>query len=128
MLQNAQNIGAAIIFASGSQNVVILDLVDTRALGFGVGILVGASQQPLQFSTTNGTWFVANIRGEFTVLTASAGQVTSASGNLISVFTPNVPWTGMGTTNTGGHGFLAGTGVYAYENSGGYAEVGVKIR
>jgi len=51
--------------------------------------------------------------------------VSSAAVGTLSL---NSPWTGFATANGGGRAILAGPGVYALESSGGYAELGIKIR
>lgn len=132
VLDGATNIGTAIVFSSGGQNVVILDLKDTRNPGFGTGILVGSSQQAMNASLTNGTWVFATSTGNWGTMSASGGILTcqtlnGAACSGTTSFTADSPWTGMATAVAGGHGLLAGMGVYAYQNAGGYAEFGVKI-
>lgn len=132
VMSGGADIGTAIGLNSGGQNVVILDLKDTRAGGFGVGLLVGSSQQSVSATQTNGTWVAAATTGDWATFSASGNQITFLTidglpSNATTMLTIDSPWTGFATTASGGHGLLAGTGVYAYENTAGYAEIGVKI-
>ena len=132
VLSGATEIGTAVVLNSSGQNVVMLDLKDTRAGGFGVGLLVGSLQQAIDSTKTDGTWVSASTAGQWGTFTASGNKISFSTMNGIpstvtNTLTFDSPWTGMGTTATGGHGLLAGTGVYLYENAGGYAELGVKI-
>lgn len=134
VMHGATNIGTAIMLNSGAQNVVVLDLKDTRAGGFGVGILVGSSQQSMTTAQTNGTWFSVSTTGHYASISVSGGQfsyltIDGVTQNSLPplTLTFNTPWTGMATTPNGGYGLLAGTGVYAYEQSNGYAEIGLKL-
>lgn len=133
VLDGATNIGTAIAFKSGGQNVVVLDLKDTRAGGFGLGVLVGSSRQAIDTSTTDGTWITAATNGEWATLIASGTQVAyqtinGAPSTKTVTLEFDRPWSGFGTSSSGGNGILAGIGVYAYQNDGGYAEIGVKIK
>lgn len=126
------NIGTAIMLSSGGQKVVFIDLKDTRIGGFGVGLLVGSSQQSITTAQTNGTWVASSTTGLNATFTASGNllnyqTINGAPSTATSTFTSNTPWAGIATTPSGGYGLLAGSGVYAYENAGGYAEIGVKI-
>ena len=117
---------------SSGQNVVMLDLKDARTGGFGVGLLVGSLQQAIDTTKTDGTWVSASTTGQWGVFTASGGKINfstinGAPSTATNTLTFNSPWIGMGTTASGGYGLLAGTGVYLYEGTGGYAELGVKI-
>lgn len=112
--------------------MVILDIKDNRPAGVGVGIIVGASQQSLNAAQTNGTWHWNSNFGEAGSFTASGtslvGRTTSGRPYTNSI-TFNSPWVGFATTPAGGHGLLAGSGVYVYEEAAlGYIEVGIKIR
>ncbi len=132
VLSGATNIGTAIMMNSSGQNVMILDLKDGRAGGYGIGFLVGASQQSVDATKTNGSWVAASTTGAWGVMAASGTKLSNISVNGLpstatSTLTFNSPWIGMATATSGGHGLLAGTGVYVYENTGGYAELGVKI-
>ena len=132
VLSGATNIGTAIMMNSSGQNVVILDLKDTRVGGYGVGFLIGSSQQAIDSTKTDGTWVAASTTGAWGVMAASGAKLSSMSVNgmastATSTLTFDSPWIGMATAASGGHGLLAGTGVYVYENTGGYAELGVKI-
>lgn len=127
------NIGTAIGFASGGQNVIILDLKDVRPGGFGVGMLVGGQQTAMTTTQTDGTWIAGTSSGHWGVFTASGATITlnlldGIPVNLPTTFTPNSPWAGLATTSAGGVGFLAGNGVYVLETGGGDAELGIKIR
>jgi hypothetical protein len=132
VMHGSTNIGTAIGFNSGGQNVVILDLKDLRPAGFGVGILVGAQQVALTTAQTDGKWIAGTSNGNWASFTASGNSiaVNSINGfptNATTTFTANAPWNGLATTAAGGVGFLAGTGVYVLETAGGYAELGIKI-
>ena len=132
VLHNGVDIGTAIVFSSTGKNVVILDLKDTRAGGLGIGVLVGALEVTFNATQTNGTWLSASSNGDWAIFTSSGGQISFQTKNgapsiQTTSFTFDSPWVGLGTAAAGGHGFLAGSGVYVYENSGGYAEVGMKI-
>ena len=132
VLSGGTDIGTAVVLNSSGQNVVILDLKDSRTGGFGVGLLVGSLQQAIDTTKTDGTWLSASSTGQWGVFTATGGKINfltinGTSSTATNTLTFDSPWIGMGTTASGGHGLLAGTGVYAYENSGGYAELGVKI-
>jgi hypothetical protein len=120
------------VLNSAGQNVVILDLKDTRSGGFGIGVLVGSSQQSINTAQTDGTWAFANTIGNWGTFTASGTQLSlltldGAPASQSDTLTLNSPWTGFGTPGSGGVGLLAGTGVYTFEDAGGYAEIGVKI-
>lgn len=132
VLSGATDIGTAIMNNSSGQNVAILDLKDTRAGGFGVGVLVGSSQLSINATQTNGTWVAASTTGQWGTFSASGSNISYSMVNGLpstatTTLTFDSPWTGMGTTTSGGHGLLAGTGVYLFENTGGYAEMGIKI-
>lgn len=132
VMQGATNIGTAIAFSSAGQNVVVLDLKDTRAGGFGVGLLVGSSQQSINTTQTNGTWFAASSLGSWGTFIASGSQIAYQTINGVpstttTTLTLNSPWAGLGTSGSGGVGLLAGSGVYMYQGNSGYAEIGVKI-
>ena len=132
VMDGSTNIGTAIGFASGGQNVLVVDLKDIRAGGFGVGMLVGGQQVAMMPGQTDGTWAVGTSNGHWGVFTASGPTInlTLLDGipvNVSTTFTANSPWTGMATTAAGGVGFLAGTGVYVLETATGAAELGVKL-
>lgn len=133
VMEGATDIGTAIMLSSGGLNMMILDLKDTRIGGFGVGLLVGSIQQPFNASQTDGTWVAATTSGLWITFDASGHllsylTVNGAPSNAKVQFTSNVPWSGFISADSGGgNGLLAGTGVYLYENAGGYAEIGVKI-
>ena len=127
------NIGTAIGFNSGGQNVVIVDLKDTRPGGFGIGMLVGGQQTPMTTAQTDGMWIAGSSTGNWAVFTASGANITvnvfdGIAVNATTTFTADSPWIGMATTAQGGVGFLAGTGVYVLETANGHAELGVKLR
>jgi hypothetical protein len=133
VMEGTTNVGTAIGFASGGQNVLVIDLKDVRAGGLGIGLVVGSQQATLTPAQTDGTWIAATSTGDWAVFTASGSTitVTNVDGipvNLVGGFAANDPWQGMATTNSGGMGFLAGNGVYVLETAGGYAELGVKLR
>lgn len=133
VMDGGTNIGTAIGFASGGQNVVIVDLKDTRPGGFGIGMLVGGQQTAMTTTQTDGTWIAGSSSGHWGVFTASGTTITlnlldGIAVNVPATLTLNSPWTGLATTSAGGVGFLAGTGVYVLETAGGDAELGIRIR
>lgn len=133
VMDGSTNIGTALGFASAGQNVIVLDLKDTRASGFGVGMLVGGQQVTMTAAQTNGTWVAGASTGHWAVFTASGNTITlnqidGVAVNVATTLTANSPWTGMATTANGGVGFLAGAGVYVLETANGDAELGIKLR
>lgn len=129
VLRGATVIGTALVLNSSGQNVVMLDLSNASN---GLGLLFGSSQQTISTAQTNGTWVAASTTGLNATFTASGNLISYQTINgtpstSTSTFTSDSPWTGIATTASGGYGLLAGTGVYAYQNTGGYAEIGVKI-
>jgi len=128
-------VGTALGFNSAGQNVLLIDLKDTRTSGgLGIGLVVGAQQAMLTTAQTDGLWIAGTSTGNWAVFTASGTTLTLNSVNGIPVggvggtFIPNSPWLGVATTNGGGTGFMAGNGVYVLETGNGYAELGVKLR
>jgi hypothetical protein len=126
-------VGTAIAFASAGQNVLLIDLKDLRPGGLGIGMVVGAQQATMTAAQTDGTWIAATSLGHWAVFDTSGTNitVTRVDGfpvNVPGTFTMNTPWTGMATTDGGGVGFLAGSGVYVLETGSGHAELGIKIR
>jgi hypothetical protein len=133
VMEGATNVGTAIGFNSAGQNVLVIDLKDARIGGLGIGLVVGSQQATLTSAQTDGTWVAATSTGDWAVFTASGTTITitDVDGlpvNAVGSFTANDPWQGMATTNAGGMGFLAGTGVYVLETANGYAELGIKLR
>ena len=133
VMEGSTNIGTAIGFSSAGQNVLLIDLKDVRAGGFGVGLVVGAEQAAMSSAQTDGLWIAGSSNGHWAAFDVSGSSITVnlLDGIPISVptsFTPNTPWTGLATTANGGVGLLAGAGVYVLETANGYAELGVKIR
>jgi len=134
VMDGSTEVGTAIGFNSGGQNVLLIDLKDQRTSGgFGIGIVVGSQQALLTAGQTDGTWIAGTTGGNWAVFTASGTttHVSSFDGvpvDLNGSFTANAPWLGMATGSGGGVGFLAGTGVYVLETANGYAEIGVKLR
>jgi len=133
VMDGSTNIGTALGFASAGQNVILLDLKDTRPNGFGVGMLVGGEQITMTAGQTDGTWIAGTSAGHWGVFTASSNTITLnlLDGLPVSIttnFTANSPWTGMAMTTNGGVGFLAGAGVYVLETANGDAELGIKLR
>lgn len=135
IMQGAVNMGTVFGFSSGGQNVMIMDLKDVRAAGgFGVGILVGSTEQPVSSAQTDGTWVALGTDGNVSEFTASGttmnfmmgGMMGSTSGTMAM----NSPWTGLVTPAAnglaGGQALMAGSGVYMYENAG-YAQIGMRI-
>jgi len=135
VMQGGVDMGTVLAFASGGQNVMIMDLKDTRTSnGFGVGMLVGSSEQSVSSAQTDGTWVAMGTDGSVTEFTASGTTMNFMMGGMMGSTTGmmamNSPWTGFVTPSvngvTGGEAVMAGSGVYVYENSG-YAQVGMKI-
>ena len=109
----------------------MLDLTDTRVGGFGVGILVGSTQQTVTTTETDGRWIAGATTGDWGVFSVLNGAITFESINgfpssATSTVTLNSPWAGFGATPNGVGG-LAGTGVYVFAGASGYAELGVKL-
>ena len=132
VMEGATNIGTAIGFASGGQNVLLIDLKDFRAGGLGIGLVVGAQQTVLDTAQTDGTWIAGTSAGDWAVFTVSGTKITITNidgvpVNIPGTFATNSPWTGMASSQAGGMGFLAGNGVYVWETANGYAELGVKL-
>lgn len=126
------DIGTAMSFNSAGQNVLIIDLKDQRAGGFGIGMLVGGQQATMTPTVTDGTWVAATASGQWLEFTASGSdiaisQVDWQPVNLGLTFNANDPWTGMATTAWGDVGFIAGAGVYMLETPAGDVELGVKL-
>jgi len=126
------DIGTAMSFNSAGQNVLIVDLKDRRAGGFGIGMLVGGQQVAMTPAMTNGTWIAATGSGHWFVFTASGSDIAISQFDwqpvsLAVTITGNDPWTGMATTSWGDAGFIAGAGVYMLETPAGDAELGVKL-
>ncbi|HEX6705610.1 MAG TPA: hypothetical protein VF169_12680 [Albitalea sp.] len=132
VMHNGTDIGTAIGFSSAGQNVLIVDLKDRRAGGFGIGAIVGAQQTTMTTAQTDGTWIAGSTAGHWAVFTATGTSIAFNSidgvpSSATTSFSPNVPWTGLATTPAGGVAILAGAGVYVLETAGGQAEIGVKI-
>lgn len=126
------NVGTALMFSSAGQNVMMLDLTDTRPAGFGVGMLVGATQQAMSAARTNGTWFAASSSGDWGAFTVSGTTMGPKMMNGMraggtGAFAPDTPWTGMSRGASGGYGVLAGNGVYVYQAADGNCEVGIRL-
>lgn len=128
-------VGTAIAFASGGQNVLLIDLKDRRVGGLGIGLVVGSLQATMSSAQTNGTWVAGTSRGDWAVFNTVDTQISITVFNgvvlptpIAGSFTMNAPWTGMASTPGGGTGFLAGNGVYVLETGSGNAELGIKIR
>ena len=127
-------IGTAIVLLSGAQQVVFLDLEDARVGGFGIGLLIGSTQETGTTTQANGTWASSSSNGDSYQFAVSGTQYTCQYRNGVYCGTNtyplyfNSPWTGFVTNSFGGTGLLAGTGMYAYQESGGYVEIGIKIR
>ena len=135
VMQGGVNMGTVLAFTSGGQNVMVMDLKDTRTTnGFGVGMLVGSSEQTVSSAQTDGTWVALGTDGSVTEFTASGTTMNFMMGGMMGSTTGmmgmNSPWTGFVTPSvngvTGGEALMAGSGVYVYENSG-YAQIGMKI-
>jgi hypothetical protein len=124
---NGTDIGTALVFASGAQKVVIVDLKDSRAGGFGYGLLVGSTKIAVANADANGTWRFNSVDGTSGAIVVSNGTYTHSADNYQTMYTLtlNSPWDGLVAPQPGGHAILAGTGVYVYENTG-YFSVGLK--
>lgn len=132
VMQGSTDIGTAFAFNSSGQNVMIMDLKDSRTTGFGVGILVGSSEQSISPALTNGTWLAAGTDGTWLTFSASGNAINyltvDGTPNSTSMtMTMNSPWAGFVAPSVGGIAMLAGTGLYLYE-AGGYGEIGLKIQ
>jgi hypothetical protein len=126
------NVGTAIAFASNGQNVVLVDLKDTRNPGLGLGILVGSQQRAVGPAEADGTWISGDINGNFALFTVSGTNVKFADINALpstatTTVSFNAPWTGMAVTGTGLTGLLAGSGVYVAGSGTDFAELGIRI-
>lgn len=136
VMEGAADVGTAIGFNSGGQNVLLIDLKDLRSGGLGVGLVVGAQQATMTPAQTGGLWIAGTSDHHWALFTVSGSDIELvnfdglpvAPGTVKGTFTANSPWQGMATTNGGGQGFLAGNGVYVLETGGGAAELGVKLR
>ena len=132
LIENGAVIGTAIASTSNAGGTIFVDLTDHRTDGFGVGILVGSLQQSLNAAQTQGDWIAATTTGQWATFASSGTQINYKTLNGVpytsaNTFTVNEPWKGMAAA-IGGSVLFAGTGLYMYENNGGYAEIGVKIR
>jgi len=131
VMQAGTDIGTAFAFNSSGQNVMIMDLKDSRAGGFGIGLLVGSSEQAISPSLTDGTWLAAGTDASWLTFAASGNAINyltfnGAPASLSMTMTMNSPWAGFVAPSVGGAAMLAGAGVYVYEY-GGYGEIGLKI-
>ena len=135
VMQGGVDMGTVLAFSSGGQNVMVMDLKDTRTTnGFGVGMLVGSSEQTVSSAQTDGTWVALGTDGNVSEFTASGTSMNFMMGGMMGSTTgmmaTNSPWTGFVTPSvngvTGGEALMAGSGVYVYENAG-YAQIGMKI-
>jgi hypothetical protein len=133
------NIGTAVVLSSAGQQVVFLDLKDTRVSNYasGVGLLVGSTQQAPTTAQSNGTWVVAGSNGDSVEYLVSGTNATclirnGAACSDATTLTFNYPWTGVAATSSGGIvtgvALLAGTGMYALAGSGDYVEIGIKLK
>jgi hypothetical protein len=127
------DIGTAMVLNSAGQNVLIVDLTDSRAGGFGIGLLVGGQQVAMTSTMTDGTWIAATASGHSFLFTASGSDIAISQidwqpVNLDTTFIANDPWTGMATTAWGEIGFFAGAGLYMLKTPAGDVELGVKLR
>lgn len=129
VLHNGTNIGTALVFSSGGQNVAIIDLKDSRSGGFGYGMLVGSTKTAATTADGNGTWYYNNFSGVNGSVVVTNTSFTDSATNHQTTYTltMNSPWDGLIVPQGGGYAILAGAGVYVYENSG-YFSVGLKLR
>ena len=123
-------IGTALAFNSGNQKVIVLDLNNAVT---GLGLLVGSEQEFATTDQANGTWVGSTTTG-FNVKFIVAGTtitrqtVNGVASTATTTLTINSPWAGMASTSSGGKAILAGTGVYAFQNAGGFGEIGLKLQ
>lgn len=127
MWHSGTDIGTALVFASGAQKVVIVDLKDSRVGGFGYGMIVGSTKTAVTNADANGTWRFNRTDGLSATVIVSNGTYTGSPDNYQTTYTLalNSPWDGMVTTQLGARVILAGTGVHVGENAG-YFSVGLK--
>jgi hypothetical protein len=131
-MEGASQVGTAIAQLSAGQEVLVIDLDDIA--GIGRGIVVGATQTPITSTQANGTWdyngysFLGAYTSGYVVVNGPGG--TDYQDGLAPAgftLTLNSPWAGFARTGAGGHGILAGNGVYAYElGSFAYGSIGIK--
>ncbi len=128
-------VGTAIAMSSGGQNVLIVDLKDARtsAGSLGKGIVVASTQTPIVAAQTNGSWVATGSNGSYATFNTSGANISytslnGASYTASSSYTPESPWTGMGTSAASLPVMLAGYGVYLVAGPSGYIEIGVKYK
>jgi hypothetical protein len=129
VLNGATVIGTAFVQNASGQNVIVLDLNNAAN---GLGLLVGSQQQAVTTTQTNGTWWAASSDAQHARFSASGPTISYQTINGVAstattAMTLNSPWSGFVSSASGGYGLLAGSGVYAFQNTGGYAEIGVKL-
>lgn len=132
VFEGTTQVGTAIAQSSGGQEVLVVDLDDIS--GIGRGLVVGASQANITTSQANGTWdyngysfSFGSTSGNVVISGTSGTDFEDGQAPVGFTLTYNSPWIGFATTGTGGHGLLAGTGVYVFEQSAfQYASIGVK--
>jgi hypothetical protein len=103
VMEGTSNVGTALGFNSGGQNVLLIDLKDKRTTGLGVGLVVGAQQATLTSAQTDGIWIVGTSNGHWALFTASGSTITinNVDGLPVSIpgsFTANSPWLGMASS------------------------------
>src|SRR5262245_58363310 len=78
VMEGAVDVGTALGFNSGGQNVLLIDLKDGArgAAGLGIGLVVGAQQATLTPAQTDGTWIAGTSNGHQAALTASGTTLT----------------------------------------------------
>lgn len=126
------DIGSVTGFDSNGQKVVIVDLKDRRADGFGIGLLIGGQAAAMTTRMTNGTWVAATGSGHWFRFTATGPDIAISQFDWQPVsidtsFAANDPWTGMATTAWGEVGFFAAAGLYMLATPAGDVEIGVKL-
>lgn len=132
VMHGTTDIGTALAFDSDGQKVLLLDLKDTRPVGFGVGMLVGASQQSANAGLIDGTWALMNRAGDWATVRLSNGVIAcqAVNGNACtgsSTFTYDSPWVGFSSDSQGNPALFAGSGIYAGFGDGGYVSIGIKL-
>ena len=107
VMEGNVDVGTALGFNSGGQNVLLIDLKDggRGAAGLGIGLVVGAQQAALSSSQTDGTWIAGTSAGDWAVFTAVGTSITVTNFDGVQLANPppitistNTPWQGMATT------------------------------
>lgn len=131
-------VGTLFATSSGGQNVVLIDLKDSRSgpTSLGKGLVVASSQAAINTALTNGSWVASGSTGNWGTFNLNNTTITytSLNGSAISsssTGTLDSPWLGLVTTSSGGSTYrslLAGYGVYVSAGPSGYIELGIKYQ